>query len=81
MFKWEYISPYVPIFWTKRFVKNRPCGLRWKLRSLKQKNRIQKRKPSFLIKDLISLDRRPYKPFAPQRRNYNTVYGRMQIPC
>lgn len=76
----KFISPYVPIFWTKRFVRHRPCGLHWTLRRLKYKNRVKKRPVLFLIKENIRIRRKPFQPFKPQRRNYNTVYGRMQIP-
>lgn len=80
MLAYKYISPYVAISWTKRFVKHRPCGLRASLRREKYKNRIKKRPILLLVKDCIESRRKPFCPNKPQRRNYNTVYGKMQIP-
>ena len=77
---YKYISPYVPIFWTKRYVKNRPSGLRNKLRILRSKNRLHKRPILSQVKCNMYCKRNKFNPFQAERRNYNTVYGRMQIP-
>ena len=76
----KFISPYVPIFWTKRFVKHRPCGIRGTMRRLKYENRVHKRKNLFQIKCEIECIRKPYWSKKPERRNYNTFYRPMQIP-
>lgn len=75
-----YLSPYVTLFWTKRLVRYRPCGLRGKMRMARYKHRIKLRKKAFQIKCDIESLRKPYNPKKPERRNYNTFYGPMQIP-
>lgn len=77
---WKFVSPYVNIHWTKRFVNHRKTSLRLMLKRLKYENRVKKRPSLFLIKCNMNCKRNPFKPYQPQRRNYNTVYGYMQIP-
>ncbi len=77
---YKYISPYVSIFWTKRYVNHRPCGLRSKLKRLRFKNRIHKRPMLFQVKCTMHCKRNKFNPFQAERRNYNTVYRSIQIP-
>jgi hypothetical protein len=76
----NWISPYVKIFWTKRFVNHRPTSLRLKLKRIKYENRINKRPNLFMVKHKIECLRKPYYPHKPQRRNYNSFYRSVQIP-
>lgn len=80
MFKWEYISPYVPIFWTKRLVRLRDNSIKSRIRKKRAQLRLKHKPPLFYVKDMVKARRMPFRPHHPQRRNYNTVYGRMQIP-
>lgn len=75
-----YRSFYDKIHWTKRYVKHCKSGIRYVLRREKYKYRVNKRPTFYQIKSDISCKRKPYMPFKAQRRNYNTVYRRMQIP-
>ncbi len=79
-FCYKYISPYVSIFWTKRYVKYRDCNLRNKLKRLRFKNRVHKRSMLFQVKCAVHCKRNQFNPFKAERRNYNTIYGKMQIP-
>lgn len=79
--KWTYLSPYVDIPWTKRFVRHRPCGLREMLRQQKRKNRLKKCDNNFLKVENLKNARKPFCPHKPQRRNYNKFYRPMQIPA
>lgn len=77
---WEYVTPYIVISWTKRFVKDRPYGLRNKFRELKYKNRVKKRSMLLMIKAQSEFKSKPYFPKKPQRKNFNSFYRHMQIP-
>jgi hypothetical protein len=75
----KYISPYISIFWTKRFVRHRPAGVRGTLRRLRYENRVTKRKTWFQIK-CEQESKRIGINLSIQRRNYNSHYRPMQIP-
>lgn len=76
-----WISPYVNIYWTKRFVRHRPCGLRGNLRIVRNQNkRIIKRDNLFRIKHKVECLRKPYQPKKPECKNFNSFYRSMQIP-
>lgn len=76
---YKYISPYVSIYWTKRFVHHRPVGVRGILRRLRYEHRVQKRKSWFQIK-CDQESKRIGVNLSTQRRNYNSFYRPMQIP-
>lgn len=76
----KFLSPYISIFWTKRYVNYKPSSIRTKIQRLKFKHRNTKRIPSFLKIDILKAKRNPYNPLKPQRRNYNNFYRRMELP-
>ena len=76
----KYISEYVPIPWTKRFVTYRKTSVRWKLKRIRHLNRPTYRRPcGLLIVDMNSWTRKPDPFIKPQRPNFNEVYRPMQI--
>lgn len=78
--KFEYLSPHVDVFWTKRYVRHRPSGLRTALKRLKREHRLKKCDNNFLKVENLKNKRKPFYPNKAQRRNYNEFYGPMQIP-
>lgn len=76
----KYISEFVRIHWTKRFVAYRKTSIRCKLRQIRRINRPVYRRPcSLLIADMNSWTRKPDPFIKPQRQNFNEVYRPMQI--
>lgn len=77
---YKYASPYVKIYWTKRYINYSVSNIRSILKRLKYKNRVHKRPSLFEINCKINCKRKPYLILQAQRRNYNTAYTLMHIP-
>ena len=78
--KFLFISEYVPIFWTKRYVRRHPMSIRSILRCEKLKNRVKMRPIKAMIKDLLKLKRGRFLSMNKARRqNFNEVYMAKQI--
>lgn len=78
---WKYISPYININWTKRFVRYTRTGVRSMLKRVRKDHRPIKHRNNLCTQQHQTHCKRDrFMVFQPQRRNYNTVYRSMQIP-
>lgn len=71
----KFVSPWKRVSWSKRIYRRRVNTLRQKLSWARSKHRGDtRRKPAFLIKDLIAYERsRSYAKY-PTRINYCAAY-------
>ena len=78
--KFLFICEYVPISWTKRYVRRRPMSINTIIRREKFRNRIKKRPINALIKDSLKLKRGRFLSRNKSRRqNFNDFYRPIQI--
>lgn len=71
---YKYISGYVSISWTKRYVKHRPCSIRLVLKRLRRDNRVHRRNPLWMVRELNKPMYKCMSPFKSERQNFNKVY-------
>ena len=78
---WTYTTEYENLNWTKRFVRYTRTGIRSMLKRVRKDHRpIKRRNNLCMLEHLINCKRDRFMVYQLQRRNYNTVYRRMQIP-